>query len=138
MTRLELALNDPVRLTTSGGESVSGSVHALDEQTHTLVLRLPAGASSSSEGTCWGSVYVGGGKGGRWMIRLGWIGLRWVGWGVCVCPMMNGSIVDAARIPVRVCGSCTRPPPTHVKVSPDPSLLHNFTQHTTHMKRNLL
>ena len=47
-SRLELALNDAVRLTTAGGEAVSGSVHALDEQTHTLVLRLAA------QGTCAG------------------------------------------------------------------------------------
>lgn len=41
-SRLELAPGDAVRLTTTGGESVAGAVHALDEQTHTLVLRLAA------------------------------------------------------------------------------------------------
>lgn len=57
-SRLELALNARVRLTTSAGEAVAGSVHALDEQTHTLVLRLPAAAG---EGACfwgWGFVYI--------------------------------------------------------------------------------
>ncbi len=38
-----------MRVTMAGGESVSGSVLALDEQTHTLVLRL---ASAAAEGAC--------------------------------------------------------------------------------------
>lgn len=49
--RLELALEDQVRVTTTGGEAVAGKVHALDEQTHTIVLRTVA--AGGSEGRCW-------------------------------------------------------------------------------------
>ena len=38
--RMALSIHDSVRLTTVKGEAVQGSVHALDETTSTLVLRL--------------------------------------------------------------------------------------------------
>lgn len=59
-SRLELALNDSVRLTTAGGEAVSGAVHALDEQTHTLVLRLAGGSDGAWRGGCFVCVCVWG------------------------------------------------------------------------------
>lgn len=74
-SRLELAPGDAVRLTTTAGESVAGAVHALDEQTRTLVLRLAASEGKcvlvrSCECTLHQSGLVGGGD---------WIGLRFSG-----------------------------------------------------------
>jgi hypothetical protein len=66
-SRLELALNDAVQVTTTGGESVSGTVLALDEQTHTLVLRLAAGEGAWPGG--WVCILGVRGCVGGWSVR---------------------------------------------------------------------